>query len=1100
MLVSMIAAVCALSPAPKDDAPIAEALFKTPPAWAKPHTWWHWMGGNVSKEGITADLEAMKFAGIGGGHIFDAGQGIPDGPIKYNSPEWRELMAWAMKEAQRLGLDMTMHNCSGWSSSGGPWVQPDDAMKRTTYRTEVFDGPGVPPPVPEPPTVGGYYKDIATFAIPYVEGDFNRDRLNSLIGLSGNPGQSDDLKWPVVPLNKVVVLSGTPDPRLDAGRWVIVRLGYTLTGAHNVASRESGDGLEVDKLSAKSLDNFLEGGLVPLFKAIGEPVGKSFRTVLIDSYETGFQNWTPSMIEDFKKLRGYDPTPYLPALAGFGVSDKETTLKFLFDFRRTIAELWAKNYSGHFAQRLKKYGLQLAVEPYGNGSFDPFTYAKPAGLIMGEYWVGEGTINGSTKQSSSVAHVYGHSVVGAEALTAAPHEAGWRNQPRQWKPFADRGYINGINRIIYHRMAHQPWVSGVLPGMTMGPWGSHVDRTNTFWPFMPQWDLYLSRCQYLLQSGVYAADVLLFTGESSPQQYTGEGYALPEVPQGYAFDYIGADPLMALKAGRQTLDKRTRPLADDGSLILPNGASYKVLALPASNQMTLAAARKIKDLVLAGATVCGPKPTGSPSLQDGAAGDAEVKRIGERLWGKGASGVKKTGQGKVYWGMSLTQVLSKEKVEPDFLTDSPSVSAIHRKAAGTDLYFVTSLSAAPKTAECTFRVNGKVPELWNAETGETAIAPEWQTRNGKTVVRIRFESNGSAFVVFRNPVGQAIERLVSAAVKPDPAKPRKPLAILSAVYGDLSNPDKTKDVTRLLQKAAKDGGLRISASNNDMGGDPAYLVVKSLKVTYKYGDETKTVTIPENGILAIGEQAEEDTPPAYQVKGNELWVWKAGTYRVSQPASSVGKPQSALQKTAAKPKAVKVDQVPAPVPVEGRWIVRFAEGWDAPSILVMEKLASWTENENEGVKYYSGTATYSKTLRIDASQLKKGTRLFLDLGDVRELCRIKLNGKLVASLWKPPFRVDITDFAKAGDNELIVEVTNLWTNRLIGDEQYPDDMGWEGDRLKGWPEWFVKGEPRPEPRRKTFTTWRHVSKDTPLLPSGILGPVVLRQIKVIPLN
>lgn len=307
-------------------------------------------------------------------------------------------------------------------------------------------------------------------------------------------------------------------------------------------------------------------------------------------------------------------------------------------------------------------------------------------------------------------------------------------------------------------------------------------------------------------------------------------------------------------------------------------------------------------------------------------------------------------------------------------------------------------------------------------------------------------------------------------------------------------------MTRLLQETAKDGGLRIAASNNDMGGDPAYLVVKSLKVTYKYGDETKTVTIPENGILAIGEQAEEDTPPAYQVKGNELWVWKAGTYRVSQPASSVGKPQSALQKTTAKPKAVKVDQVPAPVPVEGRWIVRFAEGWDAPSILVMEKLASWTENENEGVKYYSGTATYSKTLRIDASQLKKGTRLFLDLGDVRELCRIKLNGKLVASLWKPPFRVDITDFAKAGDNELVVEVTNLWTNRLIGDEQYPDDMGWEGDRLKGWPEWFVKGEPRPEPRRKTFTTWRHVSKDTPLLPSGILGPVVLRQIKVIPLN
>lgn len=1088
MLVSTIVALCALSSAPAYDAPVSEALFKNPPEWAKPHTWWHWMGGNVTKEGITADLEAMKFAGIGGGHIFDAGQGIPDGPIKYNSPEWRELMAWAMKEAQRLGLDMTMHNCSGWSSSGGPWVQPEDAMKRTTFRIEYFDGPGLPPSIPEPPTTGGYYKDIATLAIPYVEGEFNRDRQNSLIGLSGNPGQSDDLRWPVVPKDKVIVLSGNPDPRLDKGRWVIIRLGYTLTGAHNVASRDSGDGLEVDKLSAKSLDNFLEGGLVPLFKAIGEPVGKSFRTVLIDSYETGFQNWTPAMVDDFKKLRGYDPTPYLPALAGFGVEDKATTLKFLFDYRRTVADLWAKNYSGHFANRLKKYGLQLAIEPYGNGSFDPFSYAKPAGLIMGEYWVGEGTINGSTKQSSSVAHVYGHHVVGAEGLTAAPGEAGWRNQPRQWKPFADRGYINGINRIIYHRMAHQPWVSGVLPGMTMGPWGSHVDRTNTFWSYMPQWDKYLARCQYLLQSGTFAADVLLFTGESSPQEYTGEGYTLPEVPKGYSFDYIGADPLMSVKPGRQTINKRTRPLANDGSMILPNGASYRVLALPASNQMTVATARKVKDLVLDGATISGPKPTGSPSLQDGAKGDAEVKKIGNYLWGAGASGVKKTGEGKVYWGLSLAQVLAKENVQPDFVTEAKDVSAIHRKIGKADVYFVTSMADYPRTVRCSFRQTMKIPEIWNAETGEistpTSLRANVYLKASGTQVDIPFESNGSAFVVFRES-GIVFNATVKAETKAAAKAKAKDLKIVKAEYGALDQPGKFVDVTKRVREAISEGNLRISASNADMGGDPAYLVVKNLRVTYVYDGVQKTVTLGENQLLAIGEQSNEGAPPVYQVKKNQLWVWKNGKYSFTMDVKHAN---------------YEVNDLPTPTAVEGPWIVRFAEGWDAPSMLVMDKLTSWTENENEGVKYYSGSANYSKTLKIAAGQIKKGTRLFLDLGDVRELCRIKLNGKLVAQLWKPPFRVDITDFAKAGDNELVVEVTNLWTNRLIGDEQYPDDMGWDGDHLKGWPEWFVKGEPRPEPRRKTFTTWRHVSKDTPLLPSGIIGPVVLRQVKVISLK
>jgi len=1087
MLVSTIVALCALSPAPAYDAPISEALFKNPPEWAKPHTWWHWMGGNVTKEGITADLEAMKFAGIGGGHIFDAGQGIPDGPIKYNSPEWRELMAWAMKEAQRLGLDMTMHNCSGWSSSGGPWVKPEDAMKRTTFRIEYFDGPGVPPAVAQPPTTGGYYKDIAYLAIPYVEGDFNRDRQNSLIGLSGNPGQSDDLKWPVVPKDKVIVLSGNPDPRLDAGKWVIIRLGYTLTGAHNVASRDSGDGLEVDKLSAKSLDKFLEGGLVPLFKAIGKPVGKSFRTVLIDSYETGFQNWTPTMVDDFKKMRGYDPTPYLPALAGFAVGDKETTLKFLFDYRRTIADLWAKNYSGHFAQRLKNYGLQLAVEPYGNGSFDPFTYGKPAGLIMGEYWVGEGTINGSTKQSSSVAHVYGHHVVGAESLTASPGEAGWRNQPRQWKPFADRGYINGINRIIYHRMAHQPWVSGVLPGMTMGPWGSHVDRTNTFWSYMPQWDKYLARCQYLLQSGTYAADVLLFTGESSPQEYTGEGYTLPEVPKGYSFDYIGADPLMKIRAGRQTMGKQTEP-EPFKEIVLANGASYRVLALPASSQMTLGTARKIKELVVLGATVYGLKPTGSPSMQDGAKGDAEVKKIGNELWGNGASGVKKTGDGKVYWGMSLTQVLAKEKVEPDFVTKDKDVSAIHRKIGKADVYFVTSMADYPRTVRCSFRQNMKIPEIWNAETGEittpTSLRANVYLKASGTQVDIPFESNGSAFVVFRKS-GIVFNADVKVETKQAAKAKAKELKIVKAEYGALDQPGKFVDVTKRIREAISDNNLRISASNNDMGGDPAYLVVKSLKVTYIYDGVQKTVTLGENQVLAVGEQAEEGAPPVYQIKKHQLWAWQNGKYSFAMDMQH---------------SSYEVRDIPAPVPVEGPWMVRFAEGWDAPSMLVMDKLASWTENENEGVKYFSGSANYAKTLKISANQLKKGTRLFLDLGDVRELCRVTLNGKLVASMWKPPFRVDITDFAKAGDNALVVEVTNLWTNRLIGDEQYPDDMGWDGDHLKGWPEWFVKGEPRPEPRRKTFTTWRHVSKDTPLLPSGIIGPVMLRQVKVISLK
>ena len=135
-MILLLAALCALSQPTPDS---LAAGFKNPPAYARPHTWWHWMGGNVTREGITADLEAMKKGGIGGAHIFDAGQGIPTGPVKYNSPEWRSLMSFAFHEAKRLGLDMTMHNCSGWSSSGGPWVTPDDAMKKITSSTHLTE-------------------------------------------------------------------------------------------------------------------------------------------------------------------------------------------------------------------------------------------------------------------------------------------------------------------------------------------------------------------------------------------------------------------------------------------------------------------------------------------------------------------------------------------------------------------------------------------------------------------------------------------------------------------------------------------------------------------------------------------------------------------------------------------------------------------------------------------------------------------------------------------------------------------------------------------------------------------------------------------------
>jgi len=1075
MLSLAFAAAIATAPLP----PLAQD-FKNPPDSAKPHTWWHWMDGNITREGITADLVAMKQAGIGGAHIFDVGQGVPAGPIAYNSTEWRALMVHALREAKRLGLDMTMHNCAGWSSSGGPWVQPKDAMKKLAFAATKFSGSGAPVgPMTLPQKVGDFYEDIAIFAIRTKDNP-GTESLATLTGLNANPGQVKNLAWPLIAPDDIISIpldklspQHTLDIDLPQGDYIILRVAATQTGSQNVASRDSGRGYEVDKLSAESLDNFLAGGLNPLLDDLGP--NSALHTVLVDSYETGYNNWTPNLFAEFKRRRGYDVAPYLPALGGYIVKDQAATLGFLFDYRRTIAELWAENYSGHFAKRLKERGIQLAIEPYGNGNFDPFTFAKPAGLIMGEYWVGDTVINPAVKHASSVAHVYGHSVVGAEALTAMPTMAGWRNQPRQWKPFADHAMTLGINRIIYHRFAHQPWVNGVLPGMTMGPWGSHVDRTNTIWPYLSTWNTYVSRCQLLLQQGHFVGDILLFAGEDSPQSYAGEGQLLPEIPAGYDFDYIGLDPLLSLSV-------------KNGRLTLPSGASYAVLALPNSDRMTLPLARKVRDLVTAGATIVGPKPVRTPSLSETNAGaGAEVARIGDAVWGSDITrtGTRTVGKGKVVWGRTVSQVLADGKVIPDFVANAKDVRAIHRRDRIEDYFFVASSQPYPRTVTCRFRVDGKATNvrLWHPETGEIEHGATWKPVPGGIEMPLRLEADGSVFVAIMaggKPADHLVE--VTANLAAEKAKPKPKLTILNAVYGDAAS-GKVKDVTKIVAGASDGHTLRIGATNTAMGGDPAYNVYKNLEVTYKLGDDTKTVTIRENDVLAIGEVPEAATPPAYTANHDALMAWQNGEFSVLKSNGSR--------------KRFSVKDLPGPVTVAGPWQATFPAGWDAPPKVTFDKLTSWTEHADFGVRYFSGTVTYTRQLAVPRTLVSKDQRVILDLGDVRELCRVRLNGKLLATLWKPPFRVDITDSVRSGANDLVVEVTNLWTNRLIGDEQFPDDMGWNGAQLKGWPEWFAKGEARPEPRRKTFTTWRHNFKDTPLLPSGLLGPVMLRPVRVL---
>jgi len=191
--------------------------------------------------------------------------------------------------------------------------------------------------------------------------------------------------------------------------------------------------------------------------------------------------------------------------------------------------------------------------------------------------------------------------------------------------------------------------------------------------------------------------------------------------------------------------------------------------------------------------------------------------------------------------------------------------------------------------------------------------------------------------------------------------------------------------------------------------------------------------------------------------------------------------------------------VPGPVELAGPWVVAFPPGWKAPSQVTFERLQSWPENSDPGIKYFSGTATYSKEFEVPDDLLAANREVWLDLGLVKDFAEVSLNGKPFGTLWKPPFRVNVTTALKPGGNKLEVKITNLWPNRLIGDEQLPADVEWRGKELKAWPEWLLDGKPSPT-GRLTFTTWHHYTKSSSLLESGLLGPVTLRTAVVVPVQ
>ncbi len=369
-------------------------------------------------------------------------------------------------------------------------------------------------------------------------------------------------------------------------------------------------------------------------------------------------------------------------------------------------------------------------------------------------------------------------------------------------------FCQGLNRYIFHRYAMQPWTNR-WPGMTMGQWGFHFERTETWWKQGKPWIDYITRCEFLLQQGRAVEDAAYFAGQSAPVEMRAGN---PALPAGYDYDAVDADVLLH------------GATVKDGRLTLASGANYAVLILPPDDiNMTPQMLECLRKLVRAGATVVGPRPQHSPSL----AGLPAMRCAGEKSWpmsfGANATAApireNAYGKGRIVWGKSLAEVLAAQNLKPDFEFQGASAAThlayTHRVAGAADIYFVSNQRRRFDSAECTFRVSGKVPELWHPDTGMIEPAPVWSASEGRTTVRLDFDPAGSVFVIFRHPSDGADHLVAVERNGPEvaTAKPAE-LRILKAVYSPIpSRNDSRLDVTARVKALVAGGTRRIPADN-----------------------------------------------------------------------------------------------------------------------------------------------------------------------------------------------------------------------------------------------------------------------------------------------
>lgn len=995
--------------------------FSSPPREYRPRVWWHWMNGNITEDGIRKDIGWMDRSGIVGFHIFDAGFDTPQivkERLPYMSDGWKKAFNLALDLADSLGMEVSITSSPGWSLTGGPWVSRDDAMKKVVWTETTAGGGRISVALPEAACADNYH-DIAVIAVRIPDNDLSMQEMGAEISHSpsgerypwtmitldkphtikayraklpfserysyarrlecsddginfrtviprapetvsldnmfdippttakyfrfrsnveGRPVRYNDITlYTVTKVNAAMEKAGfyasysirdfypTPDTRDAAapadvidvtryfangllkwkapkGKWRIYRFGYGLTGRKNGPASPEATGLEVDKFDLDAVQRYFRQYYRMYDEASGGRLGSVISNLMIDSYESGCQNWTARMPEEFESRRGYNLIPWLPALTGQIIGSSSLTERFLYDWRRTMEELTAEHHYEGVDPVNRQYGLTRHTEAHEYTrvyNADGMDVRRNADVPMASFWMREFYSSypceeADMREAASVAHIYGQNICAGESFTTNGldpdgygRRVAWALHPGNMKPAADAAMASGLNRFIIHSTVHQP-VDDKVPGLTLSRHGSAFNRHNTWAEEAKPWTDYLARSSYLLCQGRFVADMAVFYSETT-NAVARFKLERPDVPSGFSYDFINKTVLTS-------------------GMEIP----YRVIIIDREViYMSIPVLRRFAELAREGVIIAGSEPC---SWCDLTGSEEEFRTLVDDIWHSGRFNVVARPQ--------LEAVLRSIGLQKDADISNPTgadIRFVHRNLEDGDLYWVANINPEYRDVTASFRVSGKKPYILHADSGRVEEA-SYSMQDGRTEVQMSFTPDDAQFILFQEDT----------------------------------------DVT--------------------------------------------SFSVPRKSLIS---RTEIDCP----------------------------------------------------------WTISFQVGRGAPESIRPDRLQPLHESSDTGVRFFSGTATYSGTFNFTRNP-DTGSYL-LDLGDVFNMARVRLNGRDLGLVWKKPFRIDVSDTLKDGKNSIEIEVTNTWHNRIIGDLQ-PDAA-----------------------EQVTYTNFDFYQADSPLYESGLAGPVTI---------